>query len=93
VASARNNGDLLAEHHVPLPPLAELPSIEADDPQKNVEAMLAAGRVPLDPAIRWARVVVAVHDNGVPSQVMRFPITAENGPAIDWKLLDSDSCF
>ena len=45
----------------PVPPLAELPSIEADDPVAAVEALLAAGRYPQDPAIRWARVVVGFH--------------------------------
>ena len=35
----------------PVLPLAELPSTEADDPAKAVEAMLAAGRYPQDPSI------------------------------------------
>jgi hypothetical protein len=29
-----------------MPPVAELPSVEADDPTEAVEAMLAAGRLP-----------------------------------------------
>jgi hypothetical protein len=81
-------------HAQPLPPVAELPTIEADDPAKAVEALLANGCFPQDPLIRWARVVVSVHDNGVPSLVMRFPVTPERtGVVIDWDLLDGDSYF
>lgn len=74
------------EHTDPLPPVSELVCVEADNPKSAVEAMLRAGRVPQVPGLRWARVVVAVHGNGVPSQVMRFPIHAEQGQAIDWEL-------
>jgi hypothetical protein len=81
-------------HAQPLPPLAELPSIEADDPAKAVEAMLANGWVSQDPAIRWARVVAGLHPDGSPRLLMRFPITAERtGVVIDWDLLDGDSYF
>jgi hypothetical protein len=55
-----------AAHTEPVPPVSELPFVEADDPAKAVEAMLAKGCFPQDPAIRWARVVVGIHDNGVP---------------------------
>jgi hypothetical protein len=64
-----------ADHLEPLPPVATLASIEAEDPPSAVEALLAAGRVPQALGLRWARVVTAVHDNGVPKSVVRFPLT------------------
>ncbi len=71
--------------------LGQSERVEADAPVAAVEAMLAAGRFPQDPAIRWARVVVAVHGNGVPSQVMRFPVHAARAEAaIDWNIPGSE---
>jgi hypothetical protein len=81
------------EHTDPLPPVRELASVDADDPRSAVEALLKAGRVPQVPALRWARVVLSTHENGVPSQVMRFPITADEGAAIDWNLPGTDPVF
>jgi uncharacterized protein (DUF1810 family) len=51
-----------------------------------VEALLAAGRVPQIPGLKWANVAIEVHSNGVPARVMRFAIHAENGAPIDWNL-------
>ena len=39
----------------------------------------ALGRYPQVAGLRWARVVTAMHPNGVPAQVMRFPIHADLG--------------
>jgi hypothetical protein len=76
-----------ADHREPLPPVDQLPSVDADSPGTAVEAMLQAGRGPQVQGLRWARVVLSVHDNGVPRQVMRFPIRAEcTDAAIDWDL-------
>lgn len=74
-----------ADHREPLPPLAELQSIDAADPASAVEALLAAGRYPQRPGLRWARVVVGVHPDGSPRFLARFPIhLADAGAAIDW---------
>ena len=86
--------DFAADPDDPVPPLAELPSIEADDPVAAVEALLAAGRNPQDPAIRWARVVVGFHPDGSPRFLLRFPMHAERTEAaIDWELPGSDLVF
>ena len=78
----------------PVPPLAELPSVEADDPQKAVEAMLVAGCYSQDPAIRWARVVVGVHNDGSPRFLLRMPVHFERTEAaIDWNLPETEQHF
>jgi len=81
-----------ADADEPIPPVAELPSIEAGEPQKAVEAMLVAGRYPQDPSIRWARVVVGFYPDGSPGFLLRFPVHVERTEAaMDWELLGSDS--
>ena len=71
----------------PFPPASELASVEAENPAAAVEAMLATGRYPQDPAIRWARVVLSVHSDGSPRFLLRFPVHAEqSNAAIDWEL-------
>ena len=71
----------------PVPPPAELPSVEADDPVEAVEAMLAAGRYPQDPSVRWARVVVGLHLDGSPRSLLRVAVHAERtNVAIDWNV-------
>jgi hypothetical protein len=68
------------------PPVATMTAIEADSPEAAVESLLAQGRVPQVPGLRWANVAIEVHSTGVPARVMRFAIHAEKGAAIDWDL-------
>jgi hypothetical protein len=74
---------LSANHLERLPPVDELPSVRAAGPLEAAEAVLRDGRFAQVPGLRWARVVTAVHANGIAKRVMRFPIMAENGPRID----------
>jgi hypothetical protein len=77
----------VADPTQPLPLVEELPNVEAENPAAAVEAMLAAGKYPQDPAIRWARVVLGVHESGRPSCLARFPITPQRTEtAMDWDL-------
>jgi hypothetical protein len=39
--------------------------------------MLDQGRFPQTPGLRWIRVVLTTHDNGVPKDAMRLAIHAE----------------
>lgn len=79
-----------AEPPATYPPVATMTDVDADSPQAAGEALLAAGRYPPEPGLRWANVAVEVHSNGVPARVMRFPIHAEDGAEIDWTPLGSD---
>jgi hypothetical protein len=63
-----------AEPPATYPPVATMTAVEADSPQAAVEALLAAGRYPQEPGLRWANVAIEVHPNGVPARVMRFGI-------------------
>jgi hypothetical protein len=73
------------------PPVATMTAVEADSPQAAVETLLAAGRVPQVPGLRWANVATEVHSNGVPARVMRCAIHAEKGAAVDWNLPPRES--
>ena len=64
-------------------PVATMTVVEADSPQAAVELLLANGRYPQVPGLRWANVVVEVHSNGVPARVMRFAIHTEKGAAAE----------
>jgi hypothetical protein len=69
-----------AEPPTTYPPVTTMTAVEADIPQAAVEALLAAGRVPQIPGLKWANVATEVHPNGVPARVMRFAIhAAEKG--------------
>lgn len=41
-----------------------LPAVEAEDPISAVEKLLADGRYPQTPGIKWARVAVTYHPDG-----------------------------
>lgn len=71
----------------PLPPVADLATVDADSPVAAVEALLQAGRYPQTRGLRWARVVVAFRQDGTPIRLARFPIhVADEGAAIDWNV-------
>jgi hypothetical protein len=72
-----------AEQPATYPPVATMIAVESGSPQAAVEALLATGRVPQIPGLKWANVAIEVHSNGVPARVMRFAIHAENGSAVD----------
>lgn len=67
-----------------MPDVATLATVEADDPMQAVERILAEGRYPQNPDLKWARVVLSEVD-GRAVQVLRVPIHAEKGPAVDWR--------
>jgi hypothetical protein len=68
----------------PMPDLATLATVEADTPMQAVERILAEGRYPQNPDLKWARIVLtAVEGRAV--HVLRVPIHAEQGPAFDWR--------
>ena len=77
--------DFCADPQEPLPPIDKLASIEADDPMQAAELLVNAGRVPQNQPIAWARVVLTVHDNGRPRQVVRVPLTAAREIPVDWR--------
>jgi hypothetical protein len=67
------------------PNVATMTAVEADSPQAAVEVLLAAGRYPQEPGLRWANVAVEVYPNGIPARVRRFAIhIAVKGAAVDW---------
>ena len=65
-----------ADDRQPLPPVATMASVDAEDPPSAVEAMLQTGRVPPAPGLRWACVVAEAQRSGSPARVMWFPIHA-----------------
>jgi len=62
-----------------LPTIDELPNVRAANPLAAVAAVLRDNRFSQLPGIKWAHVVLAAHENGVPSKVERFPITPSEG--------------
>jgi hypothetical protein len=67
----------------PMPPVDTLVAVEAPDPMAAVEQALAAGLVPQDRLYKWARVVLTA-ENRHAARVLRVPINADLGPALDW---------
>lgn len=65
------------------PPIDSLLAVEADDPVSAVEGLLGTCQVPREPPLKWARVVISVHDNGQPHEVVRVPIEVDDGMADD----------
>lgn len=59
----------------PMPVIDELVAVEADSPERAATLLMESGRVPQDQSLKWACVVVAVHPNGRPKLVMRYPLT------------------
>jgi hypothetical protein len=80
----------VADNSEPFPPLDTLPSVDAADPLAAVEELLRQGRVPQMGIMRWARVVLNVHENGRPRQVLRFAITPERVQPIEWEGSDRE---
>jgi hypothetical protein len=68
----------------PMPDVATLAAVEADTPMQAVERILAEGRYPQNPDLKWARVVLT-ETGGRAVKVLRVPIHAEKGPAVDWR--------
>jgi len=66
-----------AEPDAPVPLVDELVAVEADTPEQAASLLVESGRVPQDQPLNWAHVVVAVHPNGRPKLVMRYPLTPE----------------
>jgi hypothetical protein len=60
-----------ADPNEPIPPVDTLPAIEADDPLTAADLFVAQG---VAPSAKWARVVLSVHANGKPHNVLRVPI-------------------
>lgn len=80
----------VADNSEPFPPLDTLPSIDAANPLAAVEELLRDGRVPQTGIMRWARVVLNVHESGRPRQVLRFAIRAEHVHPIEWEGSDRE---
>jgi hypothetical protein len=66
------------EPHEPFPALEALPAVEADDPITAVERLLGNGQVAQNRLIRWARVVLTVHETGQPYHVLRVPLKVDD---------------
>ena len=75
---------ICADASEPIPLPDTLPAVEAEDPFSAVEKLLADGRYPQTPGIKWARVAVTYHPDGSIRHVVRVPINADLGPALEW---------
>ena len=76
--------DIASDRYAPLPPLDDIPEVEADTPMEAVRLALLKSTSPLIGREGiWARVVVGTHPNG-DVQVMSISLAREIAIPLDW---------
>jgi hypothetical protein len=79
-----------ASHTDPIPPVESLVSIEANDPVDAVDKLCRAGQVPQAELVKWARVVLAVAENGRATRALRVPVMPSHVVPLDWDREERD---